>query len=204
MENHTAIRLIRDFICNWSYHIQSSSLLLKCVFRFTLAKYPNGPEIWKHYFRLILILTLLYSCLATIPYCVVSIDDPGKNVYSIFMNIETSIYFVLTISIGYFTQRELKCRSSQIMASIKKMNRYLLFDLSIHFIVFLGVLLPAFVLPSLEKFMKTHIMMSLVDLVALTPSYILIICDNNIRNLIRCKKKTVIQVLPSDINSTFK
>ncbi|EFP05906.1 hypothetical protein CRE_27240 [Caenorhabditis remanei] len=80
METHTAIRLIRDFICNWSYHIQSSSLLLKCVYRFTLAKYPNGPEvfcfysfslpkflcvqIWKHYFRLILILTLLYSCLA--------------------------------------------------------------------------------------------------------------------------------------------
>ncbi|CAR99002.1 Protein CBG27372 [Caenorhabditis briggsae] len=85
------------------------------------------------------------------------------------------------------------------------MNSYLIFDLSIHRIVFVGVLFPSLALYNSEKFFSDYIALLLVDLVALTPPYILIICDNNIRDLIRCRRrKKVVHVLPSDMNSTMK
>ncbi|CAO4378847.1 unnamed protein product [Caenorhabditis nigoni] len=84
------------------------------------------------------------------------------------------------------------------------MNSYLMFDLFIHIFVFLGVLLPFFVLDN-EQFFKDYIALFLVDLVALTPPYILIICDKNIRDLFRCRRRNVVvHVLPSDMNSTMK
>ncbi|PIC25763.1 hypothetical protein B9Z55_018571 [Caenorhabditis nigoni] len=84
------------------------------------------------------------------------------------------------------------------------MNSYLMFDLFIHIFVFLGVLLPFFVLDN-EQFFKDYIALFLVDLVALTPPYILIICDKNIRDLFRCRQRNVVvHVLPSDMNSTMK
>ncbi|EFP05354.1 CRE-SRG-46 protein [Caenorhabditis remanei] len=156
---------IRDGLAIWAYHIQCASLIMKCIFRYTYAKYPFASEIWKKKFGKIVFITVIYSFIITIPFIFIDTIQSDVDYYAILMNVETSVYFIITTWIGYLTHLALKNRSSQFMNSIRKLNYYLMCDLVIHAILFFGILIPMVIFSSWSDETKNYILIFVVDVV---------------------------------------
>uniref|UniRef100_A0A1I7UVL1 Nuclear receptor domain-containing protein n=1 Tax=Caenorhabditis tropicalis TaxID=1561998 RepID=A0A1I7UVL1_9PELO len=147
-----------------AYHIQCASLILKCVFRYTYAKYPFASEIWKKRFVLIIFATISYSILVTIPFCFASKTMASRlGFYAIMMNFETVFYFVLTMWIGYLTHLSLKSRSIHFLKSMRQLNYYLFSDIAIHLILLFGVMIPMVICYHWPHDTKKYILIFVLD-----------------------------------------
>ncbi|CAI2354056.1 unnamed protein product [Caenorhabditis sp. 36 PRJEB53466] len=178
------------------YHIQSSSLLVKCVYRLTVVTYPSYTQIWKKYYLFVYAAVFVYSAAMTVPYAFVSqlntitYNSTTESLeyhsnrwgdYAWILDFQVVAYLLATVGIGAWTMRNIKKNLAESDIASKTMRNIIAFDVLIHVCVAVSHCLFKI---SMGNYLKTAVLFCVSDLISLSTPYNLFLCDKNFRKII--------------------